>query len=132
MLTMLSFPHRLHLIGRFLISVSGSNHSTVCLPHMGHRKRRRSTFISSSAGFCCNLFCKMKSPRSCALLCQPQKRKACTIIAFRDSMAQALRLRLKATFVLCGYNFSFLRLCVNLKNNDNEQHNGYYVVLKAE
>ncbi len=36
---MLSLPQRLHLIGRSLIFVVGSNHKTVCFPHKGQRKR---------------------------------------------------------------------------------------------
>ena len=52
---MLSLPHRLHLIGRFLISVSGSNHSTVLLPHKGHRNRRRVVSTSLSIGLFFNV-----------------------------------------------------------------------------
>ena len=48
--TILSLPHRLHLIGRSLTSVVGSNHNTVCLPHTGQRKRRWFILFSLS---CC-------------------------------------------------------------------------------
>ena len=49
-------------------------------------------------------------------------------------MAQALRLRRWGWFcILCrGTKLTLLRLCVCLMNNDRGQHNGYYVVHKAE
>lgn len=78
-LTTLSFPHLLHLIGRSLISVVGSNHKTVCLPHTGHIKRLRFVFVSSDCGFS-NSSCK-----SHHLVFHPlatKNKKACTIIAY--------------------------------------------------
>ena len=49
-------------------------------------------------------------------------------------MAQALRLRHGDRFcILCGgTKLTLLRLCVCLNYNDMGQHNGYYVVHKAE
>lgn len=55
-LTILSLPHRLHLTGKSLTSVVGSNHNTVCLPHAGQRKRRWSTLFSTSCCFSCNCY----------------------------------------------------------------------------
>ena len=43
---MLSLLHRLHFIGKFLISVVGKIHKIVCLPHTGQRYRRRSSLDS--------------------------------------------------------------------------------------
>ncbi len=64
MFTMVSSPQRLHLIGRSLIFVVGSNHKTVCLPHDGQRKRCRS--VLSIGGLSSTVFCKW-----CHLIPQP-------------------------------------------------------------
>lgn len=88
----LSFPHRLHLTGRSLISVVGNNHSTVCLPQHGQRKRRRSVFISLSSGFCCMVFCKLTSPHF-ETFAERKKQKSPCHNRIRDYLAQALRLR---------------------------------------
>lgn len=58
MLTTLSMPHRLHLIGKSLTSVVGSNHKTVCFPHAGHKNL---LWFSFSV---CKLFCNSLSPHS--------------------------------------------------------------------
>ena len=52
---MISLPQRLHLTGKFLISVSGSSHSRVCLPHEGQRRRRLSNSISLFGFILCNM-----------------------------------------------------------------------------
>ncbi len=97
--TMLSFPQRLHLIGKFFISVSGSNHRTVCFPHMGQRYLLRGDSISFCFGSICNVFFNSLSyPFS--RLHSRSKKKNCTIIAYSNFMAQALRLRLEGLFHL--------------------------------
>jgi len=61
---MLSLLHRLHLIGRSLISVSGSNHNTVCLPHRGQSNRRRDVSTSFFSVLSCGVVFKIGSPYS--------------------------------------------------------------------
>jgi hypothetical protein len=51
--TTLSLPHRLHLMGRSLICVVGSSHSTVCLPQDGQKNRRCFPLVSSFCGLHC-------------------------------------------------------------------------------
>ena len=60
---MLSLPHRLHFTGKSLISVVGSNHKIVCLPHIGQSRRLRLLCTSSACGWDSIAFCKKVSPR---------------------------------------------------------------------
>jgi len=86
---MLSLPQRLHLIGKFFTSVSGSNHSTVCLLHTGHRKRRLFVFNLSIGIFSCNSY------HLIFLVCDTTggKQKSLHHNRIQRYMAQALRRR---------------------------------------
>lgn len=93
MLIMLSLPHRLHLIGKSLISVVGSNHNTVCLLHTGQKKRFWLLFVPSF----CKTFCNVIHLK---LICHSvrQNKKSRHHNRSNDYWAQALRRRRRLNF----------------------------------
>lgn len=92
MFTTLSFPQSLHLIGKSLTSVVGSSHSTVCLPHAGHRKRLWFDLFSALFNFSANSFHLVLR----SSLTKKSKQKSLYHYRLMRYMAQAQRLRRKS------------------------------------
>lgn len=79
-LTILSVPQSLHLIGRSFIRVVGNNHKTVCLQHTGQRNRLRTALLSLICDLSCKVSCKRPSPHFSTFAAEENKKARTTIV----------------------------------------------------